>query len=130
MLKDICKKRDNMKKRYYQSTRHQIQVDYAYFMDELAIQVGVKPDLISTFCQEPILWYHLVFGPYLPYQFRLRGSFPWPGAKKAILEYSKRVAAPFQTRTPDKGADSTKLTLILQGILFIIILTIFSLFAP
>ena len=45
MMKDITKKRDAMAARYVESQRHTIQVDWIPYMDELAEQFGVKPDL-------------------------------------------------------------------------------------
>ena len=45
MWQDINRKSDEMSKRYFQTRRHTIQVDYIPFMDELAEQLGCKPDL-------------------------------------------------------------------------------------
>ena len=45
MLSDIHLKEALMKKRYVESQRHTIQVDYIDYMDELAELNGCKPDL-------------------------------------------------------------------------------------
>ena len=45
MWQDVNRKSDEMSKRYFQTRRHTIQVDYIPFMDELAEQLGCKPDL-------------------------------------------------------------------------------------
>jgi len=72
MYEDIESKRIFMK-RFYESDRHTIQVDWLDFMDELAAQVGVKPPLFKYFFTDPELWRALAFGPSLPYQYRLEG---------------------------------------------------------
>ena len=45
MWADIRDKRAKMAERYVHSTRHTIQVDYVPYMDELAEQIGCKPNL-------------------------------------------------------------------------------------
>ncbi len=72
MNKDIALKKKLMK-RYYESERHTIQVDWIPFMDELATVVGVKPNLWKYFTSDPELWRALVFGPSVTYQYRLEG---------------------------------------------------------
>uniref|UniRef100_A0A672TX19 Flavin-containing monooxygenase 5 n=1 Tax=Strigops habroptila TaxID=2489341 RepID=A0A672TX19_STRHB len=67
------------------SQRHTIQVDYIPYMDELACQVGVKPNLLPS-------------GPCTPYQYRLRGPGKWAGARDAILTQRQRIIKPLQTR--------------------------------
>ncbi len=72
MNKDIALKKQLMK-RYYESERHTIEVDWIPFMDELATEVGVKPNLWKYFISDPELWRSLLFGPSVPYQYRLEG---------------------------------------------------------
>ena len=48
MWDDINGKRQKMAARYVASTRHTIQVDFISFMDEVAEEIGCKPD-IGTF---------------------------------------------------------------------------------
>uniref|UniRef100_A0A0N4WUI4 Flavin-containing monooxygenase n=1 Tax=Haemonchus placei TaxID=6290 RepID=A0A0N4WUI4_HAEPC len=45
MWKDIDLKRRVMKKRYFASEKHTMQVDFVKYMDEIAIMVGCKPNL-------------------------------------------------------------------------------------
>lgn len=45
MESDIDNKANNVKKRFYESQRHTIQVDFIPYMDELANLVGCKPNL-------------------------------------------------------------------------------------
>ena len=57
MVNDIKLKRSLMRERYVESQRHTIQVDWIPYMDELAEQCGVKPDVCkceycgAIFCQ-------------------------------------------------------------------------------
>ncbi|CAG2180395.1 unnamed protein product [Oppiella nova] len=100
MYEDIESKRIFMK-RFYESDRHTIQVDWLDFMDELAAQVGVKPPLFKYFFTDPELWRALAFGPSLPYQYRLEGPHSWSGARDAILTVENRIKSPLKTRLPD-----------------------------
>ena len=45
MWGDVRRKQEDMASRYVESTRHTIQVDWIPFMDEVAEQLGCKPDL-------------------------------------------------------------------------------------
>ncbi|KFQ18147.1 Dimethylaniline monooxygenase [N-oxide-forming] 5, partial [Merops nubicus] len=91
MLADIAQAKENMAKRYVKSQRHTIQVDYIPYMDELASQVGVKPNLLALFLTDPRLALEVFFGPCTPYQYRLRGPGHWAGAREAILTQQQRV---------------------------------------
>ncbi|NWV16331.1 FMO5 monooxygenase, partial [Origma solitaria] len=77
--------------RYVKSQRHTIQVDYVPYMDELACQLGVKPNLLTLFLTDPKLAMEVTFGPCTPYQYRLRGPGAWEGAREAILTQRQRV---------------------------------------
>ncbi|XP_025016800.1 dimethylaniline monooxygenase [N-oxide-forming] 2-like [Tetranychus urticae] len=54
-------------------------------MDELGEQFGAKPNLTKLFFSDPVLWYHVYFGPLLPYHYRINGPHAWSGARKAIM---------------------------------------------
>uniref|UniRef100_T1KVA8 Flavin-containing monooxygenase n=1 Tax=Tetranychus urticae TaxID=32264 RepID=T1KVA8_TETUR len=84
--------------RFYSSPRHQIQVDFDRIMDELGEQFGAKPNLTKLFFSDPVLWYHVYFGPLLPYHYRINGPHAWSGARKAIMTVDERIQAPLQTR--------------------------------
>uniref|UniRef100_A0A8C0FBM4 Flavin-containing monooxygenase n=1 Tax=Bubo bubo TaxID=30461 RepID=A0A8C0FBM4_BUBBB len=99
MLADITQTKEKM--------RHTIQVDYIPYMDELACQVGVKPNLLTLFLTDPKLALEVAFGPCTPYQYRLRGPGKWEGAREAILTQRQRVLRPLQTRAGDRPARSS-----------------------
>ncbi|NWH50466.1 FMO5 monooxygenase, partial [Fregata magnificens] len=102
MLADITQTKEKMAKRYVRSQRHTIQVDYIPYMDELAHQMGVKPNLLALFLTDPKLALEVVFGPCTPYQYRLRGPGKWAGAREAILTQWQRVVRPLQTTARDR----------------------------
>lgn len=67
-------------------------------MDEIASELGVRPDLKAVFRQDPKLALRCLFGPCLPYQYRLQGPGKWDGAKEAIVKAMERSLAPMNTR--------------------------------
>ncbi|XP_074732945.1 flavin-containing monooxygenase 5-like isoform X2 [Strix uralensis] len=114
MEADIKQKKEAMAKRYVKSQRHTIQVDYIPYMDELACQVGVKPNLLTLFLTDPKLALEVTFGPCTPYQYRLRGPGKWEGAREAILTQQQRIIKPLQTRHVEKQALAPAVPLIFK----------------
>ncbi|XP_036437445.1 si:dkey-239i20.2 isoform X2 [Colossoma macropomum] len=115
MLKDINAKEEAMAKRYVASQRHTIQVDYVPYMDELAMQVGVRPNLLWLFLTDPGLGWRVMFGPATPYQYRLYGPGRWEGARQAIYTQWERVAQPMKTRSvPRQESHHSSLPLLLS----------------
>ncbi|XP_068599634.1 flavin-containing monooxygenase 5-like [Brachionichthys hirsutus] len=74
------------------------QIDYLPYMEYVAEQVGVRPNLLTLLLRDPVLWAKIFFGPCTPYQYRLTGPGQWAGARQAILTQWDRVAQPFRTR--------------------------------
>lgn len=97
MEKDIKAKNEANAKRYTDSTRHTIQIDWIPFMDELSKAIGAKPNLIKMAVTDPKLFWACFNGPCLPYQYRLQGPHAWAGARQAILDYENRVFTPLNT---------------------------------
>ncbi|XP_028259480.1 dimethylaniline monooxygenase [N-oxide-forming] 5-like [Parambassis ranga] len=75
-----------------------LQIDYIPYLDFMAGEIGVRPNLPSLLLSDPVLWAKVVFGPCTPYQYRLSGPGQWAGARHAILTQWERVAQPFRTR--------------------------------
>ncbi|KAJ8376354.1 hypothetical protein SKAU_G00069340 [Synaphobranchus kaupii] len=113
MLKEIKEKAETMAKRYVTSKRHTIQVDYVPYMDELAEQVGVRPNFLGLLLRDPRLGLSVLLGPCTPYQYRLRGPGQWAGARQAILTQWERVAKPMQTRPVPEHVQSYTVSLLL-----------------
>ncbi|GFT88498.1 dimethylaniline monooxygenase 5 [Nephila pilipes] len=103
MNSEIDKKLEYMSKRYVNSQRHTLEVDFISYQDELAEQMGVKPDFFKMAVTDPKLFWALFTGPSLPYQYRLQGPHSWPGARDAILTYKKRLVAPLQRPGQKQG---------------------------
>ncbi|NWH79984.1 FMO5 monooxygenase, partial [Piaya cayana] len=91
MEADIKQKKEAMAKRYVKSQRHTIQVDFIPYMDELASQIGVKPNLLRLLLTDPRLALEVFFGACTPYQYRLQGPGKWAGAREAILTQRQRI---------------------------------------
>ncbi|XP_038162848.1 dimethylaniline monooxygenase [N-oxide-forming] 2-like isoform X2 [Cyprinodon tularosa] len=75
-----------------------LQVNFIQYLDFMANEIGVKPNLLRLFLTDPVLWVKVFFGPCTPYQYRLTGPGQWAGARQAILTQWERVAKPFKTR--------------------------------
>lgn len=129
MEADIDRVKREIAERYYQAERHTFQAEWLPFMDELAAEVGCAPPLFKYLFTDPRLFYHLVFGVAVPYQYRLVGrntclvlvfaldhnvfNIPstgpgaWSGAREAILTVNERIAEPFKTNAAREKATSS-----------------------
>lgn len=94
MYEDIKKKDEYNRWRFTDSPRHTFQVEFIGYQDELAEEIGVKPNLLKLAITDPKLFWAVFFGPSLSYQYRLQGPHAWPGAREAILTYNERIKAP------------------------------------
>lgn len=80
-------------------------------MDEIANELGVKPNLKAIFKEDPVFALRCLFGPCVPAQYRLQGPGKWEGAKETIVTSMHRSLAPMKTRLLPKnfcGKDSAK----------------------
>ena len=93
MLKLIDSQRMVVQKRYVQSPRHTIQVDYGVYMDDIAEILRCKPNVLKIMFTDPVLAWNLWNGPATAYTYRLTGPKPWKGARKAVLETKDRIFA-------------------------------------
>ncbi|XP_074641984.1 flavin-containing monooxygenase 5-like [Tubulanus polymorphus] len=96
---DILKKKEAMKNQYVSCQRHTLQTFWISFMDQLASEVGVKPNLKSMFFEDPFLTLRCFFGPCVPAQYRLNGPGKWPGAKKTIQSAFINMSSATRTRS-------------------------------
>ncbi|XP_072723767.1 flavin-containing monooxygenase 5-like isoform X2 [Ciconia boyciana] len=124
MEADIKQKREAMAKQYVKSQRHTIQVDYIPYMDELACQVGVKPNLLTLFLTDPKLALEVAFGPCTPYQYRLRGPGEWAGAREAILTQWQRIIKPLQTRHVEEHPSAPAVPLVFKLVVAVAVLAV------
>ncbi|XP_076009757.1 flavin-containing monooxygenase 5-like isoform X2 [Genypterus blacodes] len=102
MLKEIEADTPKMHQKFACSDRSPLQVDYIPYLDTLAEQFGVRPNILWLFLKDPRLALQVFTGPPTPYQYRLTGPGQWAGARQAILTQWERVIQPFRTRVvPD-----------------------------
>uniref|UniRef100_H2YD45 Flavin-containing monooxygenase n=1 Tax=Ciona savignyi TaxID=51511 RepID=H2YD45_CIOSA len=106
MLLDINRKKVALQKRFYKSQRHTMEVDHIAYMDEIADQIGVKPNMFSLFITDRKLarkvWYEFCSA----YQYRLKGPGKWAGAREAIMGQQSRMFCPLHTRATSKRSKS------------------------
>uniref|UniRef100_A0A8C9DA19 Flavin-containing monooxygenase n=1 Tax=Panthera leo TaxID=9689 RepID=A0A8C9DA19_PANLE len=88
MMADIRQKRKKFEKEFLNNPRDTCRVQYVEYMDEIASEIGAKPNLPSIFLWDPKLAVEIFFGPCTPYQYRL-----------AILTQRERIIKPLRTRT-------------------------------
>ena len=89
------------------------QVDYVPYCDEIANEVGCKPDLWWLLFRDPALALRCCFGLCTPVQYRLLGPGTWAGAKKAIEDAPGNVIYGTKTRSmpqkEDRGSETSAL---------------------
>ena len=103
------------------------QVDYIPYADEIADQIGCRPDIFKLFLKDPSLAICCLFGPCAPYQYRLMGPGCWDGARKALIDIPKNIAFPTRTRVVTRENTSKKKYLLLFAVLLVIIAVVIRL---
>ncbi|KAL4223868.1 hypothetical protein ACF0H5_017332 [Mactra antiquata] len=103
MLLDIEDKRTDMARTYVKSQRHTLQCFWIDYMDEIANEIGVKPNMRELFLQDPMLALRCIFGPCVPAQYRLQGPGKWSGAKEAIENTMSRCFTSTRTKLMPKN---------------------------
>ncbi|KAM5237494.1 flavin-containing monooxygenase 5-like [Ctenodactylus gundi] len=100
MMASIARRRKKTAKEFAGSSRFLCRVNYIDYMDEIASELGVKPNLFSLLLRDTELAKEIFYGPCTPYQYRLQGPGKWTGARKAILTQRDRILKPLRTRMP------------------------------
>ena len=77
------------------------------YADEIAEEIGCKPNLLKIFFKDPGLALSCLFGPCAPYQYRIMGPEPWKGAKKAIQAIPENIIFPTRTRVVKKDCSES-----------------------
>ncbi|XP_012403078.1 dimethylaniline monooxygenase [N-oxide-forming] 5-like [Sarcophilus harrisii] len=129
MMTEIKWMENDLKNKFVSSLRDERRVQYIEYMDEIALEIGVKPSVLSLFFSDPKLALNIFFGPCTPYQYRLQGPGKWAGAREAILTQRERIIKPLRTRTvsDDQLPFSVPFWLlsISMGLLVVLILVLF-----
>lgn len=92
MLDRIRVVRDQRAKAIRSHSKDQVVGNWIMFLDELAEHFGAKPNLSRMFFKDFPLWKQLIFGPSVPYQYRLVGPNSWDKARDTILTVNERIA--------------------------------------
>jgi len=122
MIKDIQENKKLLRETFYASQRHTIQVEYIGYMDEIAKQFGVKPQIWKLFFTNFSVAMKVMFGPVTPYQYRLHGPGSSKESIKRISLQDYRVRYPLMTRKINDQVDKKKS---LSNHLFILLLFLF-----
>ncbi|CAH2311806.1 dimethylaniline monooxygenase [N-oxide-forming] 2 isoform X1 [Pelobates cultripes] len=115
MESHIKKTEDKQVKTFTKSRNQTLQMHFIEYMDEVAMEIGIRPSLMHLLFTDPQLAYHIFFGPCTPYQYRLYGPGKWPGARKAILTQWNRTLNPSRTRVINSRRQSLKRKLRYSG---------------
>jgi len=74
-------------------------VKHIEYMDDIAEQIGCRPNLFSILFKDPLLAWRMFFGRCMPAQYRLTGPHPWAGARDFIVQEEERWIKPQKKRT-------------------------------
>ncbi|XP_030061782.1 dimethylaniline monooxygenase [N-oxide-forming] 2 [Microcaecilia unicolor] len=102
IMEDIEKKNKILIKRFGTTRGCTLLVDYIEYMDEIASEIDVKPNIPHLFLTDPKLALEVFLGPCTPCQYRLTGPGKWDGARTAILTGWDRILKPTRTRVAKK----------------------------
>uniref|UniRef100_A0A8C6RU87 Flavin-containing monooxygenase n=2 Tax=Nannospalax galili TaxID=1026970 RepID=A0A8C6RU87_NANGA len=98
MMAEIKRRKRSKAKDSVKSPKDTRRVQYIDYMDEIASELGVKPNLLSLLLSDAKLAKEIFWGPCTSYQYRLQGPGKWPGARAAILTQRERILKPLRTR--------------------------------
>ncbi|XP_042530386.1 dimethylaniline monooxygenase [N-oxide-forming] 2 [Dipodomys spectabilis] len=98
MMADIINRNEKRTDLFGKSQSQILQTNYVDYLDELALEIGAKPDITSLLFKDPKLAVKLYFGPCNSYQYRLVGPGKWEGARNAIFTQKQRILKPLKTR--------------------------------
>ncbi|KAM4860753.1 flavin-containing monooxygenase 5-like [Thomomys bottae] len=122
MMAEINRKEKEVEKQCVKSPGSVRRVKYICYMDEIASEIGVKPNLFSLLIWDPKLAMEVFYGPCTPYQFRLQGPWKWNGARTAILTQRDRILKPLRTRVLQQSGVSSFSLLLVKSTFAVILL--------
>ncbi|KAL5009056.1 hypothetical protein ScPMuIL_014637 [Solemya velum] len=88
----------NIEEQVGKESRYTLQVDYFEYVNDIAGEIGCRPDLKEIFLRDRPFWKQLVFGPLVPQQWRLVGPGKWDGAEESIRSVDESTWRPMKTR--------------------------------
>ncbi|XP_038048028.1 flavin-containing monooxygenase 5-like [Patiria miniata] len=87
--------------------------DFQAYCISLASEIGVEPNFLKLFFTDPVLTLRCLFGPLVPYQFRLVGPGKNDEARKAINTVWERIEKPTKTRPIGPKEDARHLVILI-----------------
>jgi len=114
----------NITRMHLTNSAPNLQVDYIAYSDELATEVGCKPNLYKLLFSDPTLALRCFFGPCTPAQYRLMGPGAWEGAKKAIEDAPGNVIYATKTRVCPQADEKRIITAVFYLKLLILVVLI------
>ncbi|XP_014700659.1 flavin-containing monooxygenase 2 [Equus asinus] len=128
MMADIIKRNEKRIDLFGKSQSQTLQTNYIDYLDELASEIGAKPDFLSFLLKDPKLAVKLYFGPCNSYQYRLVGPGRWEGARHAIFTQKQRILKPLTTRALRESSNfSLSFLLKILGLLAAVVAFFFQL---
>ncbi|XP_075038582.1 dimethylaniline monooxygenase [N-oxide-forming] 2-like [Mixophyes fleayi] len=122
-IKEEMLKDEKLRKKWFATAENNFRrTDYITYLDDLASDIGVKPNIFQLFLTDPLLAFKVFFGPCNSYQYRLTGPSKWSGAREAILTQWERIEKPLRTRVAKHDPKSPLTTLVLCFFCFVILL--------
>ncbi|XP_069497363.1 dimethylaniline monooxygenase [N-oxide-forming] 2-like isoform X1 [Ambystoma mexicanum] len=125
-MEDIAKKNTLITERYGKLQENVLRIEYIEYIDEIASEIGVKPNFFSFLLRDPRLALEIGFGACTPPQFRLIGPGKWNGARDAIFTKWDRIFKPMKTRVVKNKARRSPLAFALG--LFCLLALVASMF--
>ncbi|GBN05605.1 Dimethylaniline monooxygenase [N-oxide-forming] 2 [Araneus ventricosus] len=116
MFKEVNDRYNKNLKRYAPSEKMSLRIDYIQYCDDIASEIGAKPNLVKMFFTDRRLVFKLIFGPSLSYQYRLQEPHSWDGAREAIMTAEDRVLYPLMKEN-SKTIEENKFLVIIRKIL-------------
>ncbi|XP_075689439.1 dimethylaniline monooxygenase [N-oxide-forming] 2-like isoform X2 [Rhinoderma darwinii] len=83
-----------------------LQTYFIEYMDEVAVEIGIRPNIMRLLITDPTIALRVFFGPCTPYQYRLTGPGKWSGARNAILSQWTRTISPARSRVVQRSTSS------------------------
>ncbi|XP_078499088.1 dimethylaniline monooxygenase [N-oxide-forming] 2-like [Lissotriton helveticus] len=120
-MEDIAKKSKVLTQRYGTLQGNTFQIEFIEYVDEIASEIGVKPNVFRLLLSDPRLALEVFFSACTPPQYRLTGPGKWDGARNAILTKWDRILKPMKTRVVKNKANSSPL-LNMLGLLSLLVL--------
>uniref|UniRef100_A0A8C5PP99 Flavin-containing monooxygenase n=1 Tax=Leptobrachium leishanense TaxID=445787 RepID=A0A8C5PP99_9ANUR len=106
-MKDYLAEDEKLRLKWFETTQQNWRrTNYIKYVDDLAADINVKPNIWKLILTDPVLGFKMFFGPINGYQYRLTGPHKWIGAREAILTQWDRIEKPLRTRGMKKPCSS------------------------